>query len=50
MLLPNTGNAEEECSGTYNLIGCFEENNPGKVLQNYRDDINWTDIVRFMKE
>ena len=55
MFLPNfflfySDNAEEKCFDTYNLIGCFEENNPGKLLENYRNDINWHNIFAFMIE
>eukprot|EP00112_Aurelia_sp_Birch-Aquarium-sp1_P004443 Seg1505.2 transcript_id=Seg1505.2/GoldUCD/mRNA.D3Y31 product=Hemicentin-1 protein_id=Seg1505.2/GoldUCD/D3Y31 len=34
---------------SYDLIGCFEESNPGKILIADRHNINWEDIVSYMQ-
>ena len=43
------GMGEDKCKKNYNLIGCYEEYNPGVLLFNDRHNIKWNDITKYME-
>ena len=49
MMSPFTGKGEESCADNYDLIGCYEEYDPGVILLNDRHNIEWKDISSYMK-
>ena len=46
-----TAEGSNDCvpSKPYDMLGCFEETNPGTFLFNDRENIDWHDIVGYMK-
>ncbi len=43
-----SGKGSSSCKKDYNMIGCYEENNPGVAIFDDKHSVDWNNIVDFM--